>query len=71
MSLLSSFVTTQLMAAIEHEFANHESEIQSAIISELQNFMGLCANWIESKVNAGIVPAVDAAVSPAPLDESM
>lgn len=51
MSLLSTFISTQLIKALEHEFVNHAPEIQQVIIQELQDFLAQGAAWIENKVN--------------------
>jgi hypothetical protein len=52
MSLLSAFISTQLMKAIENEFVNHSPEIQSIIISEIQNLIAEGTAWIDSKLNS-------------------
>ncbi len=51
MSLLSTFISTQLINAIEHEFINHSPEIQAVIINEIQNFLAEGNSWLESKIN--------------------
>jgi hypothetical protein len=50
MSLLSSFISTQLIKALENEFINHSPEIQATIISEIQAFLAEGAAWVESKL---------------------
>jgi hypothetical protein len=51
MSLLSSFISNQLIKAIENEFVNHSPEIQATIISEIQAFLAEGAAWVESKIS--------------------
>lgn len=51
MSLLSTFISTQLIKAVENEFINHSPEIQATIISEIQNFLAEGAAWVESKLS--------------------
>ncbi len=50
MSLLSSFISKQLVNALENEFINHSPEIQATIISEIQEFLAEAAAWVESKL---------------------
>lgn len=50
MSLISSFVTNQLLKALENEFVNHEQEIQDAIIAELALVADNVKNWVEQKL---------------------
>ena len=52
MSLLSSFISTQLLKAIEHEFVNHEPEMQTVILNEVQAFVADAAAWINSKLDS-------------------
>lgn len=51
MSLLSTFISTQLLKAIEHEFVNHEPEMQAVILNEVQAFVAEAAAWIDNKIN--------------------
>jgi hypothetical protein len=50
MSLLSNFISNQLIKAIEHEFINHSADIQDTIIKEMENFLSLGAEWVKNKI---------------------
>jgi hypothetical protein len=54
MSLLSTFISTQLIKAIEHEFMNHSQDIQKVIIEEVKNFLMEATQWVESKLDISI-----------------
>lgn len=57
MSLLSNFISTQLIQALEHEFVNHAPDVQSLIVTEIQNFLTQGAAWVESKINHQQAPS--------------
>jgi len=50
MSLLSSFVLSHLIPALEKAFIAHEPEMQAAILSEFQVFAGNLGKWIDDKL---------------------
>lgn len=50
MSLLSTFISTQLIKALEHEFVNHEPEMQALILNEVQAFVSEAVAWVQSKM---------------------
>ena len=52
MSLLSTFISTQLLKAIEHEFVNHEPEMQAVILNEVQAFVAEATAWIGNKLDS-------------------
>jgi len=50
MSLLSGFLTNQLLKALQDEFLKHEPEIQDKILEEI-NFLGeKCLEWVDEKM---------------------
>jgi hypothetical protein len=50
MNVLATFISTQLIKAIESEFINHSPEIQAAIIHQIQNFLIEGTIWVENKL---------------------
>lgn len=50
MSLLSSFITNQLLKSLEEEFVAHAPELQDAFLSELSEATKLITNWVEAKI---------------------
>jgi hypothetical protein len=50
MSLLSSFVLSHLIPALESAFIAHEPEMQDLLLSETQAFVVKLSNWVESKL---------------------
>ncbi len=50
MSILSKFISTQLISAIENEFIHHAPEIQAVIISEIKHFLAEGYAWVEKKL---------------------
>jgi len=55
MSLLSSFLTKNLLSALESEFMAHEPELQQQLLSEVKIFADEVGNWINEKINASVV----------------
>lgn len=51
MSILSSFVSTQLLKAIENEFVSHEPEMQAVILNETRVFVSEVMSWVQSKID--------------------
>ena len=50
MSLLSSFLASHLIPALETALVAHEPDAQAAIISELEEFASAVSGWIATKV---------------------
>jgi hypothetical protein len=50
MSIVSTFLSTHLLALLETEFASHAPDIQAVVVSEMQAFVSAAATWIESKL---------------------
>jgi len=50
MSLLSSFVTNQLVKALEAEFIAHEPDLKDAFVNEVNNFLSTVSLWVDSKL---------------------
>ncbi len=51
MSLLSSFIASHLVPALESALASHEPEVQAAILQELSDLTGAVGVWIANKLN--------------------
>jgi hypothetical protein len=51
MSLLSSFVATQFVKALEEQFLSHMPEVQQAFLNEVAALVKIVSDWIESKIN--------------------
>lgn len=52
MSLLSSFVASHLIPALEAAFQAHEPELQAALLKEIEELSGAVAQWVEAKIAA-------------------
>jgi hypothetical protein len=50
MSLLSSFLSTHLIPALESAFIAHEPEAQAALLAELSSLADQVSAWLESKL---------------------
>ena len=50
MTILSTFMQTQLLKAIEAEFLAHEPEIQAVILHEVTLFSQKAAQWVNTKL---------------------
>jgi hypothetical protein len=50
MSLLSSFVTKELITALEAEFVKHEPELQTAFVDEVTAAVNSVVSWVNSKI---------------------
>ncbi len=51
MSLLSTFITNQLLAALETEFVKHEAELQDAFVDEVTDAVNSVVSWVNSKIS--------------------
>lgn len=51
MSLLSSFITNQLIKSLEAEFIAHEPQMQEAFINELGVVVNKVVQWLNDKVD--------------------
>jgi hypothetical protein len=70
MSLLSSFITNRVLAALEAEFIKHEPQLQAAFLLELSNGIEEVLQWVNEKLTASnpsavpdepLIPVVDPA----------
>ena len=52
MSLLSSFLASHLIPALESALLAHEPEAQAAILNEVQALSAQVASWIDAKLTA-------------------
>lgn len=52
MSLLSSFLSSQLIPALEKAFIEHEPDMQEAFLSEVKALSDQVAIWVDSKIAA-------------------
>ena len=52
MSLLSSFITNQLIKSIEDQFVAHEPEIQDAFVNEVAVAVNHVVSWVNDKLHA-------------------
>jgi hypothetical protein len=50
MSLLSSFIASHLVPALENAFAAHEPEMQAALLNEIKELTYEVGAWIENKL---------------------
>lgn len=66
MSLLSSFLASELVPALESALAAHEPDIQASIVGELAAFSQAVGAWVEGKMNAANPVATEAPVQEAP-----
>lgn len=55
MSLLSSFIASHLIPALEAELVQHAPEVQAFLLKQIQDLTAHVATWVEGKVAA--VPA--------------
>jgi hypothetical protein len=51
MSLISTFISNNILNILENAFIAHEPEMQSALLSEVQTFSSQLVTWIESKIS--------------------
>jgi hypothetical protein len=63
MSLLSSFLASHLIPALETALMAHEPDVQAAILDELAAFSSQLGEWLNEKLNA-VAPAAVAPVIP-------
>jgi hypothetical protein len=59
MSLMSAFITSNLLPAIESELLAHEPEIQAQIINELGALSLQIGEWVAAK-SSSILPSAPA-----------
>jgi hypothetical protein len=52
MSLLSSFIASHLIPALESAFIAHEPEAQAALLAEVKALSEQVGAWIDSKLQA-------------------
>jgi len=50
MSLLSKFITSNLIKAIEEEFISHAPDMQQRIIEEVESFAHQAFDWVKNKL---------------------
>ena len=50
MSLLSSFIAGHVVKALEQQLLAHEPDLQAAFVSEVEQFVGTLAQWVNSKL---------------------
>jgi hypothetical protein len=51
MSLLSSFIVTHVVNALEKQFLSHVPELQQAFLNEVASLVKVVSDWVESKMN--------------------
>jgi hypothetical protein len=61
MSLLSSFLSTHLIPALEQALIAHEPDVQDAILGEIESLVNAVGIWLESKVGAELKAPASAA----------
>lgn len=52
MSLLSSFITNQLIKSLESEFIAHEPELKDAFVNEVSVAVADVVAWVNSKLSS-------------------
>lgn len=50
MSLISSFIVTRIVTALEQQFLSHVPELQQAFLNEATSLVKVLSDWIESKM---------------------
>lgn len=50
MSLLSNFIVTHIVQALEQQFLSHEPDLQQAFLNEVSAFVQEIAQWLEAKL---------------------
>lgn len=58
MSILSSFLISHLVPALESAFAAHEPEVQAALLKEVETLTVKIGEWMASKVSTPAVSSV-------------
>lgn len=51
MNWLSTFITSQLIKALEDEFMNNSPAIQEIIVEEVKKFLAEGTAWVENKIS--------------------
>lgn len=60
MSLLSSFLSSHLIPALETALIEHEPDVQAAILGEIEAFSSQIGSWLTSKLShASVSPSVN------------
>lgn len=52
MSLLSSFITNQLLKSLEAQFVAHEPDLQEAFVNEVSDAVHTVVTWVNEKLEA-------------------
>lgn len=52
MSLLSSFVTNQLIKSLEAQFVSHEGDLKDAFVNEVAEAVNTVVSWVNDKIAA-------------------
>lgn len=52
MSLLSSFVTNQLIKSLEAQFVAHEGDLKDAFVNEVADAVNTVVSWVNDKIAA-------------------
>lgn len=58
MSLLSSFISENILNELEAAFIRNEPALQMALLNEVQTFSAKLVFWIEGKLSAGQAPII-------------
>lgn len=56
MSLLSSFITNQLLKSLEAQFVAHEPDLQAAFVNEVAVAVNTVVSWVNDKLHASQQP---------------
>ena len=56
MSLLSSFIVSRIVKALEEQFLSHVPELQQAFLNEVSSLVKVVSDWVESKMNVQGAP---------------
>ena len=52
MSLLSKFMSEQLLKDLEESFLSHEKDLQELFVKEVSELTRLVGEWVNDKLNA-------------------
>lgn len=64
MSLLSSFLSSHLVPALEAAFQAHEPDMQAALISEVASLSSAIGTWVESKTGTSGIASSEPVSTP-------
>ena len=56
MSLIASFITSQLLKALEAEFESHSDELKDAFVNEVETLATDVIEWVKNKVDSQQTP---------------